>query len=156
MLPKQREPDFQFDDYEQTDMSRSLKWIWFLSSSETYSEDHEEHREMDYLELCHQKEGPGAETIGKGRVVWIDFVDEKGFSVEKPSECGYVEVLVDAEKTGYWGYVMSSELFIKTRTMHFKELYGEPLATVLAGRLMKFPSTKVGMAAWLVKEGAFK
>ena len=65
MLPEQREPDFQIDDYKQTDMW-SRKWIWFLSSSETYSEDHEEHREMDYLELCHQKEGPGAETIGKG------------------------------------------------------------------------------------------
>ena len=56
MLPKQREPDIQFDDYEQTDMSRSIKWHWFLSSSGMDSDDHEEHREMDYLELCHQKE----------------------------------------------------------------------------------------------------
>ena len=59
-------------------------------------------------------------------------------------------------KTGYWGYVMSSELFFKTRPMNFKELYGEPLAMVLAARNSKFPSNKVGMAAWLVKEGAFK
>ena len=100
--PKQRELEIQLDEYAQTDMSRSIKWTWFLSSSGTDSEDHEEHREMDYLELCHQKEGPGADTVGKGRVVWIDFVCEKGDSMQKPSECGFVEVLVDdiyAEKS---------------------------------------------------------
>ena len=80
--PKQREPEIQFDDYTQTNMSRTQKWTWFLSSARTDSDDQEEHLEMDYLELCHQKEGPGAETVGKGRVVWMNFVDEKGFSVE--------------------------------------------------------------------------
>ena len=98
--PKQRKPEIQFDDYTQTNMSRTQKWTWFLSSARTDFDDPEEHLEMDYLELCHQKEGPGAETVGKGRVVWIVFVDEKGFWVEIPSECGYVEVVVEDINAG--------------------------------------------------------
>ena len=155
--PKQREPEIQFDDYTQTDMSRGLKWPWFLSSSRMGLDDPDYHGESDHLVLCHKNEEGDIE--GKGHVVWIDFVCEKGYSVRKPSECGYVEVLVDDEYEGkidYWTYVMSSELFLKTRPMNFKELYGEPLAMALAARNSKFPSNKVGMAAWLVKEGAFK
>ena len=155
--PNQREPEIQFDDYAATDMSSSLKCSWFLSSAPTDSDDPDFHGELDHLELCHQNEE--GDIVGKGHVVWIDFVCEKGYSVQKPSECGYVEVLVDDKYEGkidYWTYVMSSELFLKTRPMNFKELYREPLAIVLAARNMKFPSNKVGMAAWLVKEGAFK
>ena len=131
--PNQREPEIQFDDYAATDMSSSLKCSWFLSSALTDSDDPDFHGELDHLELCHQNEE--GDIVGKGHVVWIDFACEKGYSVQKPSECGYVEVLVDdiyAENIGYAGYVMSIELFLKTRPKNFKELYGEPLAMALA------------------------
>ena len=121
--PEPEESEIDFNDYIRSRSERSLKWVWFLSTSLPKIKTSDPHCESDYLELCLYDSD---QIVAKGDVVCLEFVDEQGVACGKASECGNLEVFVGFEFEGKRkkrAYLVSPKLFHKCIPKDFKQFY---------------------------------
>ena len=154
--PEPEESEIEFSEYTRSRSERTLKWVWFLSTSLPKIKTSDPHCEANLLELCLYNSD---QIVDKGDVVWLEFVDEQGVECGKASEGGNLEVFVEFQHKGETvkrAYLVSPELFHKCIPNDFKQFYGRPLAYALGRRGNVFPADNQDMATWLHQQGAVK
>ena len=150
--PEPEESEIEFDEYTRANAERSLNSVWFLSTSLPKINKSDPYCESDFLVFCvYEKD----KTVLKGEVVHLDYVDKEGVSSEKASKGGNLELFVEFEFEGEKrGYLVSPKLFHKCIPNDFKQFYGKPLANALGRRDDVFPPDNLGLATWLLQQGA--